>query len=414
MATLAPAAPASEADMEPKHLSVDMDYVVDLMLRLLRTPSPAGRTDAIMRLIGAELESLGLEFWLTRRGSLVADLPCDVDGDDWGSRAVLVHADTIGCMVKELKADGRLRVVPVGTWSARFAEGARVTLFTDDFDRTYTGTVLPLKASGHTYGDAIDEQPIGWDHVEVRLDEFVASADDLADLGIRVGDFVAVDAYPQVTRSGFVKSRHLDDKAGVAAAIGAFKALVDAGIRPPVRTHLLVTIAEEVGQGAAHGLHEDVAEIVSIDSAITAPEQASEETTVNVAMQDSTGPFDYHLTRRILGLCDELGLPARRDVFAYYRSDVASAIEAGAETRAALVGFGTDASHGHERTHLEGVRRVAELVAAYCQTPLMFAFDEQPHGPLEEFPHDEQQVRPSMAPALVDEQKIVEDAPIVD
>lgn len=400
--------------MQPKRLSVDMDYVVDLMLRLLRTPSPAGRTDAIMRLIGAELESLGLDFWLTRRGSLVADLPYDADGEEWGSRAIMVHADTIGCMVKELKADGRLRVVPVGTWSARFAEGARVTVFTDDFERTYTGTILPLKASGHTYGDEVDGQPIGWDHVEVRVDEFTDSADDLADLGIRVGDFVAVDAYPQVTRSGFLKSRHLDDKAGVAAAIGAFKALIDADIRAPVRTHLLVTIAEEVGQGAAHGLHEDVAELVSIDSAITAPGQASTETAVNVAMQDSSGPFDYHLTRRLLELCDELELAAQRDVFTYYRSDVASAIEAGAETRAALIGFGTDASHGHERTHLEGVRRVAELVGAYCQTPLMFAFDERPHGPLEKFPQGDQKVRPSMAPALVDEQKIVEDAPVVD
>lgn len=400
--------------MQPKHLAVDMDYVVELMLRLLRTPSPAGRTDAIMRLIGAELESLELDFWLTRRGSLVADLPWDANDEDRGSRAVMVHADTIGCMVKEIKGDGRLRVVPVGTWSARFAEGARVTIFTDHFDHTYTGTILPLKASGHTYGDAIDEQPGGWDHVEVRLDEFVASAEDVAGLGVRVGDFVAVDAYPQVTRSGFVKSRHLDDKAGVAAAIGAFKALKDAGVRPPVRTRLLVTIAEEVGQGAAHGLHEDVAEVVSIDSAIVAPGQASTETAVNVAMQDSTGPFDYHLTRRVLQVCDELEIPAERDVFDHYRSDVASAIEAGAETRAALLGFGTDASHGHERTHLEGVRRVAELVAAYCQLPLMFAFDEQPHGPLEEFPQGDQEVRPSMAPALVDEQKIVEDAPVVD
>lgn len=400
--------------MQPKHLAVDMDYVVDLMLRLLRTPSPAGRTDAIMRLIGAELEDLELDFWLTRRGSLVADLPWEDNGEDRGSRAIMVHADTIGCMVKELKGDGRLRVVPIGTWSARFAEGARVTVFTDDFEHTYTGTILPLKASGHTYGDAIDDQPGGWDHVEVRLDEFAASSSDVTELGIRVGDFVAVDAYPQVTRSGFVKSRHLDDKAGVAAAIGAFKALKDAGARPPVRTHLLVTIAEEVGQGAAHGLHEDVAEVVSIDSAIVAPGQASTETAVNVAMQDSTGPFDYHLTRRVLQVCDELGIPAERDVFDHYRSDVASAIEAGAETRAALIGFGTDASHGHERTHLEGVRRVAELVAAYCQLPLMFAFDEQPHGPLEEFPQGDQEVRPSMAPALVDEQKIVDDAPIVD
>lgn len=400
--------------MQAKRLTVDMDYVVDFMLRLLRTPSPSGRTDEVMRLIGAELGQIGIDFQLTRRGSLLAELPSEASPADLGSRGLMVHADTIGCMVKELKANGRLRVVPVGTWSARFAEGARVTIFTDEFERTYTGTVLPLKASGHTYGDEIDNQPVGWDHVEVRVDEFVDNAADLADLGIQVGDFVAVDAYPQVTRSGFIKSRHLDDKAGVAAAIGAVKTLLTHDLRLPVRTHLLITIAEEIGQGASHGLHEDVAELVSVDNAVIAPGQSSGFDTVNVAMQDSSGPFDYHLTRKLLSICTDLDIPARRDVFNHYRSDVASAIEAGAETRAALLGFGVDASHGHERTHIDGVRHVAELLAAYLQTPLTFDFDERPRGSLEEFPHGEQEVRPSMAPALVDSHKIVEDAPVID
>lgn len=398
--------------MSLHRVPVDMDHVVDLLLRLLRTPSPSGRTDEVMRLIGEELTDLDIDFSLTRRGSLVAELPGH-DGDG-GARALVVHADTIGCMVKERKDNGRLRVVPIGTWSARFAEGARVTIFTDDFEATYTGTVLPLKASGHTFGDAIDDQPVGWDHVEVRIDEPVGSADDVAALGIEVGDFVAVDAYPQLTRSGYLKARHLDDKAGVAAALGAIRALCSHGVTPAVPTRLLVTIAEEVGQGATHGLDEDVAEMVSIDNAVVAPGQASAEHAVNVAMLDSSGPFDYHLTRRLTGLAQQLELPVRRDVFDYYRSDVAAAIEAGASTRAALVGFGVDASHGHERTHVDGLRALTELLVAYCQAPLTFAFDTEPTGPLEEFPEGEQQVRPSMAPALVDEQKIVDDAPVVD
>ncbi|CAN5126109.1 osmoprotectant NAGGN system M42 family peptidase [soil metagenome] len=373
--------------MSPKLLPIDMDYVTDVLVRLLECPSPSGRTDDVMRLLGNEIEDLGLRSQLTRRGSLVADLDGEQDSPD---RAVLVHADTIGCMVKDRRGNGRLQVVPIGTFSARFAEGARVHVYTDDPDVTYTGTILPLKSSGHTYGDAVDTQPIGWDFVEVRVDEEVASVDDLVQLGIRVGDFVALDAQPVVTSSGFVKSRHLDDKAGVAAALGAFKAILDAGIAPPVSAHLLVTIAEEIGQGASHGLHADVAEMVSIDNAVIAPGQQSKETGVNVAMQDSTGPFDFHLTRKLLHLCDEMGITAQRDVFNFYRSDVAAAIESGAETRAALIGFGVDASHGHERTHLEGIRNVAELVAAYLQTPLLFSADVKPMVPVEEFPSQEE------------------------
>jgi peptidase M42 family hydrolase len=386
-------------------LPIDMDYVVDVMLRLLRTPSPSGRTDEVMRLLGEEIEKIGMPFELTRRGSLVAQL----HGEEYKSaRAVVVHSDTIGCMVKELKDNGRLLVVPVGTFSSRFAEGARVTIFTDDADRTYTGTVLPLKASGHTYGDEVDTQEISWAHVEVRVDEHVSTAQDLLDLGICVGDYVALDAYPQITPAGFVKSRHLDDKAGVAAALGAFKALKEHGIRPSVTVHLLVTIAEEVGQGASHGLHADVAEMLSVDNAVIAPGQQSTEHAVNIAMMDSSGPFDFHLTRKLLDLCRELGIPATRDVFNHYRSDVAAAIESGAEMRAALVGFGVDASHGHERTHLGGIQAVAQLIGAWVQTPLTFkTWDDAPRGPLAEFP-DTQQVAPeSLAPAAVSSEDLV-------
>lgn len=372
--------------MSPKLLPIDMDYVRDVLVRLLSTPSPSGRTDEVMHLIGEELERLGIGFVLTRRGSLVADLRGEQRTPD---RALVVHSDTIGCIVKRIKDNGRLQVVSVGTFSARFAEGARVTIFTDDREVSYSGTILPLKASGHTFGDEVDTQKVAWEQVEVRIDEHVFSAEDTLALGIQVGDFVALDAQPVVTPSGFVKSRHLDDKAGVAAALGALKAVVDHDVRLPVDVHFIVTIAEEVGQGASHGLHADVAEMVSIDNAVCAPGQASRETGVNIAMLDGSGPFDYHLTRRLHRLCRELGIPAQRDVFHYYRSDVAAAIEAGAETRAALIGFGVDASHGHERTHLDGIRNVAELAAAYVQTPLTFQWDTSPRGPLEDFPSQE-------------------------
>lgn len=394
--------------MSAKLLPIDMDYVVELMLHLLRTPSPSGRTDEIMRFLGEEIARIGLPFELTRRGALVAQL----HGQEYKThRAVVVHADTIGCMVKNVKDNGRLEVMPVGTFSSRFVEGARVRIFTDHRERHYSGTILPLKASGHTFSTEVDVQKVAWAQVEVRVDEFVEDALDTRALGIEVGDFVSIDAYPEITDTGFVKSRHLDDKAGVAAALGAFKALLDHDITPPVTTHLLITIAEEVGQGASHGLHADVAEMLSIDSAVVSSGQCSTETAVNVAMMDSSGPFDYHLTRQLLRIAKDLGIPTRRDVFHYYRSDIAAAIEAGAETRAALIGFGTDASHAHERTHLDGIRRIAELVAAYAQTPLTFEWDDSPRGALEDFPEADQVAPESLAPAAVPSDQIAEDLP---
>jgi peptidase M42 family hydrolase len=371
---------------DARALDIDLPWMQEVLLELLRVPSPTGRTDVIMQHVGERLQEIGLPFELTRRGVMVGTL--DGNGGDTAlDRAVIVHTDTIGCMVRTLKDNGRLEVVPVGTHSSRFSEGTRVTIFTDDPERTYTGTILPTKASGHAYGDEIDEHPHAWEHVEVRVDEKVHDADGLRALGIQVGDHVAQNAFPVITRSGFVTSRHLDDKAGVAATLAAFKAVIERGCELEVGAHLLITIAEEVGHGASSGLSHDVAEMVSVDSAVVAPGQHSTETGVTIAMQDLHGPFDYHLVRRLCALARANDIEAHRDVFRYYRSDVAAALEAGAETRAALIGFGVDATHGHERTHLDSVHATARLLSAYLQTPLTFAdWDAAPTGPLEDFP----------------------------
>ncbi|MGH6949097.1 MAG: osmoprotectant NAGGN system M42 family peptidase [Kiloniellales bacterium] len=353
-------------------IEVDLDYIRDVMLRLMEIPSPTGYTDLIVHAACDELENLEVEHELTRRGAIRATLKGNRASPD---RAVVAHLDTLGAMVKGLKANGRLAVVPIGTWSARFAEGARVTVFTDAGTRR--GTILPLKASGHTFGDEVDSQPIGWDHIELRVDEICYSRADLETLGFAVGDFVAVDPQAELTPAGFVASRHLDNKAGVAALFGAIKATKDAGLELPVDCHPLFTIAEETGSGASAVLHQDVAEMVAIDTAPQAPGQESQETAVTIGIKDSSGPFDWHLTQHLLSLAEDLKIPHRRDVMIHYRCDAAAALEAGNDIRTGLVCFGTDATHGYERTHLSALEGVARLLAAYMTSPPVVARDRE-------------------------------------
>lgn len=306
-------------------------------------------------------------------------------------RALVVHADTIGCMVRDLKGNGRLEVVPVGTFSARFATGARVRIFCDDPGEFVTGTILPLKASGHAFGDEIDTQPSDWEHVEVRIDRKVTSREDLVKLGLQVGDFVAMITSPELTADGFIVSRHLDGKAGFAIALALAKNIAESEMVLPHRTMIMLTITEEVGHGASHGLPADVAELISVDNAVCAPGQHSIEDGVTVPMADLHGPFDYHLTRKLCRLAEERGITCVRDVFRYYRSDAAAAIEAGAGTRAALVGFGLDGSHGWERTHLDSLEACYNLLHAWLQTPLTFAdWDAKPSGRFRDFPSSTQ------------------------
>jgi peptidase M42 family hydrolase len=366
----------------------DRAWMIDALLALLQTPSPAGRTDAVMQVIGDIFDEFGVRFSLTRRGALTAELSGESATTD---RALVVHADTIGCMVRSLKDNGRLELVPVGTFSARFATGARVRILSDDTDEFTTGTVLPLKASGHRFGDEIDTQPTDWEHVEVRVDRKVSSREDLVRLGLKVGDFVALIASPELTADGFIVSRHLDGKAGVAIALALAKNFSENKVTLPHRTTIMVTITEEVGHGASHGLPADVAELVSLDNAVCAPGQHSIEDGVTIPMADLHGPFDYHLTRKLCRLAEDRGIPFARDVFRYDRSDAAAAIEAGAGTRAALVGFGVDGSHGWERTHVDSLEAAYCLVHAWLQTPLTFAkWDAKPTGKLRDFPSSKQ------------------------
>lgn len=366
-------------------LDIDLGYMRRVLLELLDIPSPTGRTDHVQQYVGERLDRLCVPFVVTRRGAIVADLggPPDVEA----GRAVVVHTDTIGTMVRRLKDNGRLELKPVGTHSARFSEGAAVWVFPDDLENVYSGQVLPLKASGHRWNEEVDSQGVSWEDIEVRLDEQVSSAEDLRRLGLDVGDFVAPLAHPLITDNGFIRSRHLDDKAGVAATLAAVKAIKKAGVQLPVRAQLLVTCTEEVGQGASHGLDPDVAEMVSVDAAIVAPGQQSRETAVTVAMADSIGPFDYHLSRKLHALARQHGIETVRDTFAHYRSDAAAAIEAGAHLRVALLGFGVDASHGHERTHLNSLHGLARLLTVWLQSDLVFpGWDSHADGPLRAFP----------------------------
>ncbi|GLK88130.1 osmoprotectant NAGGN system M42 family peptidase [Pseudomonas turukhanskensis] len=361
----------------------DLVYLRRVLLEMLAIPSPTGFTDTIVRYVAERLEELGIPFELTRRGTIRATLKGKQNSPD---RAVSTHLDTIGAIVRQVQDNGRLGLAPVGCWSSRFAEGSRVSVFTET--GVFRGSVLPLMASGHAFNTAIDQMPISWDHVELRLDAYSSTRADCESLGINVGDFVAFDPLPEFTESGHISARHLDDKAGVAALLTALKGLVESGIEPAIDCHPLFTITEEVGSGAAGALHWDVSEFVGIDIAPVAPGQQSSEHTVSVAMQDSGGPYDYHLSRHLLRLAETHEVPVRRDLFRYYHSDAQSAVAAGHDTRTALLAFGCDATHGYERTHIDSLAGLSRLLSAYILSPPVFASDAKPaNQSLDNFSH---------------------------
>ncbi len=363
-------------------LTIDVDYLVARLKELLAVPSPTGYTDEIVRLCSKELKKLGLEVEVTRRGAIRA---VRQGGYRRGARAIISHLDTLGAQVKALNTNGRLGLTPVGNWSARFAEGGRVTIFSEK--GAYRGTVLPLKASGHTFNEEIDTQPVSWDNVEIRVDAMSRDKPDLEKLGIDVGDMVAFDTQSEFLDNGFIVSRHLDNKAGVAVMLAAIEALNRENATTPVDIHWLFTIAEEVGVGASSVLTPNIASMVTVDNGTTAPGQNSAEFGVTIGMADQTGPFDWHLTRKLVGLCRDHDIHFQKDIFRYYRSDSASALEAGHDVRSALVTFGVDSSHGYERIHVHALRSVAELITVYVTSQVGIPRDAKETSSLKGFTH---------------------------
>ena len=362
--------------------SIDLDYLKARLAELLNKPSPTGYTDEAVWLLCRDLKKLGMEFELTRRGAVRARLP---GREARPARAVVAHVDTLGAQVKAVKDSGRLEVVPIGHWSSRFAEGARCTIFAEG--GVWRGAILPLKASGHTFNEEVDTQPVSWRQVELRIDAVTHGRDDTLKLGIDVGDIIAVDPQPEFTDTGFIVSRHLDDKAGVAVMLAALECLIREGRTPTVDTWWLFTIAEEVGVGASSVLVPDVAAMVTVDNGTTAPGQNSSEFGVTIAMADQTGPFDWHLSRKLVQLARDHDIPHQKDVFRYYRSDSASALESGADIRTALVTFGVDASHGYERIHESALSDLARLLVAYAESEVEITRDARAMSGVKGFTH---------------------------
>lgn len=365
-----------------KNIQINNDYLITVLKRLLETRSPSGMTDDIVRLACEELDNLSIPYELTRRGAIRATIKGEKHSPD---RAIVAHLDTLGAMVKSLNSNGRLGVVPIGHWSSRFAEGAKCTIHCEDRGE-FRGTILPKKASGHTYNEEVDSQPSTWENLELRVDQPSTDTENLWELGIRVGDFISIDPQPEFNPNGFINSRHLDDKAGVASMLAAAKAVLDSGKKPTLDCHLLFTISEEVGVGASHILHGDVAEMISVDNGTIAPYQNTCEYGVTLSMQDSSGPFDRHLTNHLIDLCMTNRIEFSRDVFLYYRSDAAAALEAGNDIRTALICFALDASHGYERTHIRSLNCVAQLLSYYMLSRPIFEADKNVIGNDADFP----------------------------
>jgi putative aminopeptidase FrvX len=340
---------------------IDSEYLLSFLSELLNTASPTGYAHRAIELTEKALAAFPeLILRRTRKGALAAEWP--------GARAdaphaLTAHVDTLGAMVKEIKANGRLKLTKIGGYAWSTVESEGVTVFTRNGE-ALRGALLLTKASVHVYGIKVKQLEREDENMEVRLDARTQSAADTSALGVGVGDFVAFDPRVEVV-NGFVRSRHLDDKACVACILAAVKALHDAGLKPAHTSHILISNYEEVGHGAAAGIPPEATELLTVDMAAVGEGQTSDEFHASLCVKDSGGPYHHGFSQRLRHLAEAHGIPYKVDIYPDYGSDGEAFWRAGGDVAVALIGPGVDASHNYERTHLEALVGTAQWVVAY-------------------------------------------------
>ena len=336
------------------------NYAWEQAANLLGIDSPSGFTGKAVAWLKEQFEALGFSAAITTKGGLLVDLGGENAAD---GLMLAAHADTLGGMVAEIKGSGRLRLTNLGGMKADNGEAENVRVYTRD-GKVYEGTLQLCNASVHVNGDYSTAKR-SFDTTEVVLDEDVASAADTRKLGIEVGDMVCFEPRTRRTASGYLKSRFLDDKLSVGILLSFAKYLADNRIVPERRTWLHITVYEEVGHGCSASLPAGVTEAISVDMGCVGDGLQCTEKQVSICAKDSGGPYSYEVVGKLIGAAKKMGADYAVDVYPHYGSDVEAALSAGFDIRHGLIGPGVYASHGYERSHINGVYNTLKVICGY-------------------------------------------------
>ena len=338
------------------------NYAWERAAELLAIDSPTGFTKNAAIWVQRAFADLGYDARITNKGGVIADLG-GPEGDD--GLLLCAHADTLGGMVAGIKGDGRLKLTGLGGMEPNNGECENIRLYTRD-GRIYEGTLYLHNPSVHVNGDYHTARRT-WDSVEVVLDEDVSSAADARKLGIEVGDIVCFDPRTRRTASGYLKSRFLDDKLSVGILLAFAKYLKDNQIALPRRTWVHVTVYEEVGHGACASVPDGISEAISVDMGCVGDGCQCTERQCSICAKDSHGPYNYDVVGKLIAAAKRENADCAVDIYPHYGSDVDATLAAGADIRHGLIGAGVFASHGYERSHIDGVYNTLLVLKGYLE-----------------------------------------------
>ena len=343
-------------------MNIDLKYILNKTVELINIPSPVGYTHNAIEWVKNELRKLGIKNYnITKKGALIAY----IKGEDSNYKKMIsAHVDTLGAVVKKIKKNGRLEVTNVGGFAWGSVEGENVIIHTIS-GKTYSGTLLPIKASVHVYGDVAREMPRTEETMEIRIDEEIKTDEDVLKLGILQGDFVSFETHTKILDNGYIKSRYLDDKLCVAQILSYIKYLKDNKLKPKTDLYVYFSNYEEIGHGVSV-FPEDLDEFIAVDIGLVAGEDAhGDEKKVQIIAKDSRSPYDFTLRKKLQETANKNNIKYTVGVYNRYGSDATTAILQGFDFKYACIGPNVDATHHYERCHNNGIIETVKLLIAY-------------------------------------------------
>ena len=340
-------------------IKFDLEYFKKVAKDIFLCDSPTGYTFNVINLVKKYIDEFGYESKILNNGALEVSIK-GVDSSK--VVATSAHVDTLGLMVRSIKSNGNLALTKLGGPITPTLDSEYCKVYTRD-NKVYEGTILSTSPATHVYPDA-NTKSRDIDNLEVRLDELVHSKEDVVKLGIQNGDIVCYDTKFEVTKSGFLKTRFIDDKASAVILLMLLKYTSENNLKFKYDTKIYFVVYEEVGHGASM-VSKDIDEFVTLDMGCVGLDLAGNEEAVSICAKDSGGPYDYELTTRLINLAKENKLNYTIDIFPFYGSDIGAASSAGVDFKGALIGTGVSASHGMERTHIKGIENTLKLIYLY-------------------------------------------------
>ena len=341
-------------------MTIQSKTLVSYLETLITTPSPTGYTKLVEQYLISHAQEKKIAFEHTRKGAVLYKFE---SGSARSNVMFAAHVDTLGAIVKEVRRE-TLKLSSIGGYPVMYVIGDYCRIHTFD-DHQYEGTILPDNPAAHVNKE-LDTLEMKLEKLSVRVDFVPKNKKDTLKNCIEVGNFVSFDPKFRVVND-FIKARHLDDKASGAVLLYLADVLNEVQSALSCNVYLFFNITEETGQGIA-GFPQRIDDLIIVDMGVVGDGADGDEFHVSICAKDSSGPYNYDLTQRLVSLGKQYQIGYKTDIFPFYSSDGSSALRAGGDMRVALVGPGVSASHGYERTHINALTNTAKLLLCFLES----------------------------------------------